>query len=356
MPLRWILLALLLGRVTDCAVAAPADAPFDDPIEAALRPSIWSGEYGNPFCIEPTPPEPTVRTVATWGKPVELPRLAQRPQDVVWQDSMPGVAPDYAAECYLPSYDCGFQSPYARAYRGDTLRRCMVDLCCDYREFYAPRTMALLLVGLGGAAILANTPLDEDFQHWHDRQIQGRSSDIFADAFRWFGEGKIMIPVFAGTALLGPACDSWCPECAVLGEWGVRCARGVLVGGPTLLALKYLTGASRPEDGPGSSRWRPLHDSKGASGHAFIGALPFLNAAMMCDDPGWRIILYTLSTFTAWSRINDDKHYLSQAFLGWWVAYLAAEAVDRTQTKRQNFMLLPHVAEDEVGVQMVYRW
>jgi len=229
-------------------------------------------------------------------------------------------------------------------------------MCCDYREFYEPNTMTRLLVSLGGAAILANTSLDEDFQNWHGRQISGRSSHIFSDTFRWFGEGKIMIPVFVGATLLEPACGSWCPECGVLGEWGSRCTRSVLVGGPTLLALKYLTGASRPEDGPGSSHWRPFHDSKGVSGHAFIGALPFLNAAMMCDDAGWRIILYTLSTFTAWSRINDDKHYLSQAFLGWWIAYLTAEAVDRTETKRRNYMVLPHVADNEIGVRMVYRW
>ncbi len=54
----------------------------------------------------------------------------------------------------------------------------------------------------------------------------------------------------------------------------------------------------------------------------------FIDAAKMTDNCWLKTGLYACSVLPAWSRINDDAHFPSQAFLGWWMAYCAATAVD----------------------------
>ncbi len=119
-----------------------------------------------------------------------------------------------------------------------------------------------------------------------------------------------------------------------IGEWGQRCLRATLVGVPPLLILQRGLGASRPDEN--DSHWRPFNDSNGVSGHNFMGAVPFIVAAKMTDKPYLKYPLYMASTLCGLSRINDDKHYFSQIVLGWWLAYLAADSVFKTEKEKEQ--------------------
>ena len=121
-----------------------------------------------------------------------------------------------------------------------------------------------------------------------------------------------------------------------------------------MLAMQMLTGASRPGETDDGSTWKPFQDNNGVSGHSFIGAVPFLCAAKMTDDPLWKAAFYAGSTLAGLSRINDDRHYTSQVFLGWWMAYLAATAVDQTQSG--NWAVYPWPTADGMGVEVDYCW
>jgi len=236
--------------------------------------------------------------------------------------------------------------------------RLVAESCLDHQDFYSIRGMVLLGGGLGLAAILANTSMDRRFQNWHDERVRTSSTNEFAGMVKWFGEGEIMIPVVAGSALLEPLGDADHPGLAAIGQWGSRCSRSLLVGTPPLLALKYYLNGARPED-EFTSRWRPLEKpfSDGAvSGHAFVGAVPFLNAAMMTDDPLLKGALYGCSFLPGWSRVNDRRHYLSQALLGWYIAFLSADVVHRTEVYQHKFVVLPRAAADGFGVDVEYRY
>ena len=69
-----------------------------------------------------------------------------------------------------------------------------------------------------------------------------------------------------------------------LGEWGDRSLRGVLLGTPPLLITQRLLGGSRPGENREASEWQPFEDNNAVSGHAFMGAIPFLTAMQMTDD------------------------------------------------------------------------
>jgi len=86
-----------------------------------------------------------------------------------------------------------------------------------------------------------------------------------------------------------------------------------------------------------------------------MGAMPFITAAQMTENPWTNGCLYSLSVLPAWSRVNDHDHYLSQAVLGWWMAYLAASAVNRTDLANQDVTLEPWVTPDGAGVALIVR-
>jgi membrane-associated phospholipid phosphatase len=100
-----------------------------------------------------------------------------------------------------------------------------------------------------------------------------------------------------------------------------------VVGAPPLYALQWATGASRPDESSAGSRWKPFQDANGVSGHAFVGAIPFLAAADMVESPLLKGTLYVCSTFVGFSRMTTDSHYPSQVFLGWYLAWASARAV-----------------------------
>ena len=103
----------------------------------------------------------------------------------------------------------------------------------------------------------------------------------------------------------------------------------------------------------GSSHWHPFRRANAVSGHAYIGAIPFITAAQMTDKPVVKGLFYVLSTVCAWSRINDDAHYLSQAVLGWYLAYLSVRAVTKTESRRplpRGLTIFPLSGAGVVGI------
>lgn len=251
----------------------------------------------------------------------------------------------------VPDVYRGQQPPAPLAQWGHSL---LSDIRCDYRNYYTCRTARDLCLGVGIMAAVANTTCDQKFRDWWQDDVRSSGTDSLASGFEPFGRGEIFIPAFAGMAVAGHIFRDR-PLGRRCGEFGERVTRGYLVGAPPMLFMQAMLGASRPgEDPVYDSRWKPFDDNNAVSGHAFMGAVPFLTAAQMTDRPILKGGFLFLSTFPAWTRINDDAHYLSQACLGWWMAYLACRAVNDTQTFNRRFEMLPMTEPDTVGIQMVW--
>jgi hypothetical protein len=224
----------------------------------------------------------------------------------------------------------------------------------DYENYYTWRNLGALGLGIGVAAPLANTSADEHIRHWYQRHVRGETTDEFAQVFEYTGQFWLVLPVCVeGAALLGHGDDDYAFD-GGLAEWSNRSLRAVCVGTPPMLALYAVLGSSRPDRN--DSGWHPFNDIHGVSGHTFMGAVPFLTAAEMTDEEWLKATLVAGSFLTGWARINDDKHYFSQVFLGWWMAYLAVRRVDDTNgAARKPYELLPFCADGPgIGVQIRY--
>jgi membrane-associated phospholipid phosphatase len=171
------------------------------------------------------------------------------------------------------------------------------------------------------------------------------------------GEGKYLIPLSIGAAAIGylaPDDSGLGP----VGRWGGNTARAYLVGAPSMLFMQMVTGGSRPDDTEGDSNWYPFNDNNGVSGHAFMGAVPFITLAKMNYDNPSKWLFYGASLLTAWSRLNDNDHYFSQSMLGWIMAYQSVSAVMKTNEQRQSqfsFNVFPY-SDGGAGFMMSYQW
>lgn len=194
----------------------------------------------------------------------------------------------------------------------------------DYKEFYLNKDNLFKLgVGIAGAAIVANTSMDGDIQEFYQDNVRGKTTDSVSDILKIPGEVLVTIPLLVSTRFLLRDTSA--------GEWAQKSLRAIFVGAPAGLFIQRITGASRPSEG--DSKWRPFEDANGLSGHAFIGAVPFITVARMNDNPYLKATFYTLSVLPGLSRINDNKHFFSQTALGWYLALLSCNAVEKTDHK-----------------------
>jgi len=195
------------------------------------------------------------------------------------------------------------------------------------RRFYAWRNLLRLGAGLIVGALLANMPLDQQVRDWYRAKVHADTSGTLAFAAKQFGEEHLIISCSASAVLFGYMAAS-SPIGAAVGTWGTQMVRALAVVVPPQVVGQRLLGADRPSDKEGlSSHWHFCHSDKGISGHAMLGSLPFLVAAGMSANPVAQTALYACSGMTALSRIDSDSHYLSQALLGWWLAFLAVRVV-----------------------------
>jgi hypothetical protein len=224
----------------------------------------------------------------------------------------------------------------------------------DFSNYFSLPSMGCLALGVGAAAVPANTRLDNDVRNWYQDHVRSATSDGVAAFWKNFGNGWITIPVCVGAELAGNYFDDY-PLATTLGEFGDRSVRAYVVGTLPMLAMQELLGSGRPSNTADNSQWRPFASSHGVSGHAFISGVPFITAAKMSDDPVEKVFFYACSTMTAWSRINDDAHYLSQAWMGWCMAYLSWQAVDATQQLPGHLTLVPIATPEMNGIGLQYQ-
>ncbi len=234
----------------------------------------------------------------------------------------------------------------------------------DYRNFYSCENLTCVTAAFGAGALMANTGFDTTMQNAWQTGITGSQTGNFFSATKDIGDGIYVLPAAGIAAAAGVALEGM-PVGDALGGWGSRSLRIFLVGGPPVYVLQVATGASRPSnngsvnaESSSGSDWKFFQDNNGVSGHSFMGAIPFLAAADMVEHPLAKGTLYVCSTFVGFSRINDDAHYSSQAFLGWYLAWASSLAVSRTEHHFAGFevRVVPVPVGDQGGLGLEASW
>ncbi|TDO95476.1 hypothetical protein DFP79_3405 [Marinomonas balearica] len=199
----------------------------------------------------------------------------------------------------------------------------------DYQSFYTTSTLKSLSPGLLTAGVMANSNIDEYLHEQlpHDDESflnDSKQVNYFGDSTRTIPS----IPIYLGVMGL----DYWLSDHeSVYGKWGRYSFRTFMVGAPSGFITANILGGSRPNEGR-SSNWRLFDDVNSVSGHSFSGAVPMINAAMLSESTGMKALFYGLSVMPGLARVAINKHYSSQALLGWTFAYVSAKVVHQNRT------------------------
>jgi membrane-associated phospholipid phosphatase len=153
--------------------------------------------------------------------------------------------------------------------------------------------------------------LDQPLQKF----VQGErsaSKDGLAGTVRRFGQIEVYGTVTAGLVAAGLVSGNH-----ELTRTGGRLAATLALAGAAGMAGKLLTGRPRPGDSPDSDGYIPFGGQDAMpSGHT---AMAFAFATALSDDIDrtWATVgLYTLATGVGWSRINDNRHWLTDVAAG----------------------------------------
>jgi hypothetical protein len=228
----------------------------------------------------------------------------------------------------------------------------------DYRNFYSCESLVCITGAFGAGALMANTGFDMTMQDAWQQSVEPTDVGTFFRGCKDIGEGRYALAIFGAAGLTGLVFEGQ-PGGDVLGEWGSRSLRMFIVGAPPVYVLQLATGASRPlENSSAGSQWKFFQDDNGVSGHAFVGAIPFLAAADMVESPLAKGALYVCSTFVGFSRMTTDSHFPSQVFLGWYLAWASSRAVSNTELHfgGMEVSVVPLPMADLGGLGVETRW
>lgn len=164
-------------------------------------------------------------------------------------------------------------------------------------------------IALGGlsAAMLLDKPVQRYAQH-----NSGTGADNVAGVLRHFGQPEVF-----GTVTVGLVAAGLLAHRPSLTQAGGRLALSLVLAGAAAEGAKLTLGRPRPEQSLDADGYRPFSGQVSMpSGHTTVA---FALATSLADElhrPWATVGLYGLATGVAWSRINDNAHWLTDVGAG----------------------------------------
>jgi membrane-associated phospholipid phosphatase len=164
--------------------------------------------------------------------------------------------------------------------------------------------------------MLLDHPVQRFAQH-----NNGAGADNVAKVARRFGQPEVY-----GTVTLGLLATGLATHRPEVTRAGGRLAASLLLAGGAVQAGKLLFGRPRPEQSLDADGYSPFSGQAAMpSGHS---AMAFALATSLSDDihrPWATVGLYGVATATAWSRVNDNRHWFSDVAAGALVGITSAK-------------------------------
>jgi membrane-associated phospholipid phosphatase len=176
-------------------------------------------------------------------------------------------------------------------------------------------------IALGGLSILML--LDEPVQQFTQDNRSSTADDV-ARTMRRFGQPEVFGTVTLG--LLGAGLVSGDDD---ITRSGGRLAAALALAGGAATVAKWTLGRPRPSTSLEADEYVPFsgHDAF-PSGHTSVA---FALATALSDElqRTWAsVLLYSVAAGVGWSRINDNRHWLSDAATGAVLGITAAKVVN----------------------------
>jgi membrane-associated phospholipid phosphatase len=178
---------------------------------------------------------------------------------------------------------------------------------------------AAVAVGAIGAVSVFDRRVDD----WVQTR-RSSHSDAIASVFRKGGEPVVIFGVTGGILAAGLISGN-----KNLERSGGRVLASVVTAGVTTVVIKRIVGRFRPTDASDQYVVNPFssHDAF-PSGHATVAFALASSLAEEIHRPWATALLYAGASGTAWSRLNDHKHWLSDVLAGAMVGITAGNVIE----------------------------
>jgi membrane-associated phospholipid phosphatase len=173
-------------------------------------------------------------------------------------------------------------------------------------------------IAAGGisALMLLDRPVQRYAQH-----NSGTGADNVASVVRHFGQPEVY-----GTITVGLLATGLATHKPGVTRAGGRLLTTLVLAGGTAVVGKFVAGRPRPDESLDLDGFSPFSGQAAMpSGHS---TMAFALATSLADEihrPWATVGLYTVATGVAWSRINDNRHWLSDVAAGALVGITSAK-------------------------------
>lgn len=211
-------------------------------------------------------------------------------------------------------------------------------------------TASLVLGATGGLFLL-----DDEIRDFVQDERSTTTDDI-AGVFEPFGNGGYTFGGLVGFYLYGHFFENSKAERTAL-----LAVESFAVTGIFTFALKFSTGRVRPQSAENSREWSGpnLDDVSFPSGHTSSAfAIATVLASEYKNNPWVPPIAYGLATLTGLSRLNDNKHWASDVFLGGALGYFISKTILKIHSnkKGRHYTIYPRISKKDVGLEFAMRF
>jgi membrane-associated phospholipid phosphatase len=195
-----------------------------------------------------------------------------------------------------------------------------------------PSTGTVTVLAGGGAAALVVHPADDNVNEWAiDRGPASyvKLGNMLGDG--WFQGGAALGTYVAGRLSGDPA----------ITHLGSDLIRSQVLNAVLTRGLKLVAQRNRPHGGSDSM----------PSGHA---SAAFASATVIQAHYGWKggMPAYAAASFMAWSRVRDDRHWLTDVIIGGAIGTIAGRTV--TEGHRARWTIVPAATTQSAALVVVH--
>jgi membrane-associated phospholipid phosphatase len=210
---------------------------------------------------------------------------------------------------------------------------------------------ASLVLGVTGAFFA----LDDEIRDFAQDKRSATTDDVAA-VLEPFGNGGYTFPGLVAFYVYGHfAKNDKAKRVALLS------VESFAVTGIFTFALKFSSGRTRPGSAENSREWSgfDFDNVSFPSGHTSSAfSIATVIASEYDDKPLVAPIAYSVAALTGLSRINDNKHWASDIFLGGALGYFVSKTILKLHSdkKGRHYTIYPRVSKKEVGLDFAMRF
>ena len=254
---------------------------------------------------------------------------------------------------WIPSQALSIQPEKPDSVLFHDIQKGLDDLTYVGNEIISSSGSSLIKTGIILGSSIVLMPFDQDMRNTALRNREAIESPAISFANEY---GNLWYPALGTLATYGLGLAF---EDESMRTFARKTTTSLLIAGGITTVFKSIIGRSRPFTNEGGGQFSPftLNDSRLSfpSGHSTVAFVMSASLSKVIDRWWADVLLYGLATGTAYARMHNDRHWLSDTVLGAAIGYYAVQWVydaekHETDGEKNKMAFLPIIQPYSIGI------